>query len=219
MKTNLLFSMLFDLLYAEGYSRHSKSNLQIEFQKGDFEYYILHIGNQSYRPDRTLWIENLSEGFNPLEIYHLQGRNRKLVYSGGVILAPKATTVTNFRRGSLFVTSVIPQFPEVIVDYPTNYVSMNYHQFNQFKYFINKERFDLSRMDIIKMSLRFNFFSSSQIKELMHLLSFESSKLEFAKLAFEKVIDPENYYMVVQSLTFSSSKRELTQYVNQQLVY
>lgn len=211
--------MLFVLLYTEGYSRHGKSNLRVEFQRGDFNSYIIHIGNQSYRADRTLWIENLTAGYHPVEIYHLQGRNRKLVYSGGVNLAPKATTVTNFRRGSLFVTSVISQFPEVIVDNPSNYVSMNSHQFNQFKYSINEEWFDSSRMDIIKMTLRFNFFDSYQIKELMHLLSFESSKLEFAKLAFEKVIDPENYYMVVQSLTFSSSKRELTQYVNQQLVY
>lgn len=219
MKTNLLFSVLFVLLYAEGYSRHGKSNLQVEFQRGDFNSYIVQIGNQSFRADRTLWIENLTAGFQPVEVYMLQGRNRKLVYSGGVNLAPKATTITNFRRGSLVVTSVIPQLPEVIVHIPDNYVSMNAHQFNQFKYSINEEWFDSGRMDILKMTLRFNFFDSYQIKELMHLLSFESSKLEFAKLAFEKVVDPENYYMVVQGLTFSSSKRELTQHISSQLAY
>ncbi len=219
MKSNLLFSILFVLFYAEGFSRHGKSNLQVEFQRGDFNSYILQIGNQSFRADRTLWIENLAAGFQPVEVYLLQGRNRKLVYSGGLNLAPKATTIANFRRGSLVVTSVIPQLPEVIVDIPYSYVSMNAHQFNQFKFSLNEEWFDSSRMDILKMTLRFNFFNSYQIKELMHLLSFESSKLQFAKLAFEKVVDPENYYMVIQGLTFSNSKRELMQHINHQLVY
>ncbi len=219
MKTNLLFSVLFVLLYAEGFSKSGKSNLQVEFQRGDFNSYIVQIGNQSFRADRTLWIENLTAGFQPVDIYMLQGRNRKLVYSGGVNLARKATTVTKFSRGSLFVTSVIPLLPEVIVETPDSYVSMNAHQFNYFKNSLNEEWFDSSRMDVLRMTMRFNFFNSYQIKELMHLLSFESSKLEFAKLAFEKVVDPENYYIVVQGLTFSSSKRELTQYISSQLAY
>ncbi|PKP24980.1 MAG: hypothetical protein CVU03_09915 [Bacteroidetes bacterium HGW-Bacteroidetes-2] len=32
----------------------------------------------------------------------------------------------------------------------------------------------------------------------MDVLSFDSSKLEFAKLAFAKVVDPENYYLVCE---------------------
>ncbi|NCT18907.1 MAG: DUF4476 domain-containing protein [Flavobacteriia bacterium] len=54
---------------------------------------------------------------------------------------------------------------------------------------------------------------------MMDILSFDFSKLQFAKLAFTRVVDPENYYLVREGLVFSSSKREVNADINSQLVY
>lgn len=219
MKTKLLFSVLFLFLATEGFSRNGKSSLHIEFSQENYFTYIFQVGNQSYRTDGTLFIDDLQAGFHLVQIFQLQGRNRKLVYNGGVNLAFKAITFANFRSGNFFVTQVVPDFDEEIIYLPILTSSMNDAPFNRFKQSIEEEWFDSGRVEALQMALQFNYFDAYQIRVLMDILSFDSSKLQFAKIAFARVVDPENYYLVCEGLTFSSSKRELNAYINSQLVY
>ena len=57
-------------------------------------------------------------------------------------------------------------------------------------------------------------FRAEQIKELVMLMSFESGKLEIAKFAYDFCTDTENYYVVNDAFSFSSSKQELINYIN-----
>jgi len=124
MKTKVLFSVLF--LASEGFSRNGRASVHIEFSQGNYFTYIFYVGNLSYRAD-------LRAGLHPAQIFQLQGRNRKLVYSGGVNLAFKATTFAIFRSGNFFVTEVIPYYEEEIITIPVLTNSMNDAQFNRFK--------------------------------------------------------------------------------------
>jgi hypothetical protein len=58
-----------------------------------------------------------------------------------------------------------------------------------------------------------NNFSARQIKQIIALFAFESSKLEIAKFSFDHVLDPENYFMVNEAFAFSSSKDELSNFI------
>ena len=57
------------------------------------------------------------------------------------------------------------------------------------------------------------YVSSHQIADIMHCLNFESSRLEFAKYAFHRTCDVQNYGVVFGELTFNSSRRELDGYI------
>lgn len=79
---------------------------------------------------------------------------------------------------------------------------------------IKKQSFSDNKMNVAKTFIKNKCLSVAQIKEVMGLFSFEDSKLEFAKLAYDRCSDKENYYMVGDALTFSSSQDELTNFIN-----
>jgi hypothetical protein len=78
---------------------------------------------------------------------------------------------------------------------------------------IRKERFDDSRMAIARSGIDQHFFTSAQAKQVIGLLSFESSKLEIAKYLYAKTTDPKNYFVVYSVFSFSKTKEELAEYI------
>jgi hypothetical protein len=78
---------------------------------------------------------------------------------------------------------------------------------------IRTESFDDSRSAIARTGIDQHFFTSAQAKQVIALLSFESSKLEIAKLLYGKTTDPKNYFVVYSAFSFSRSKEELAEYI------
>lgn len=58
-----------------------------------------------------------------------------------------------------------------------------------------------------------NYVNSCQIADIMRLFSFESTRLRFAKYAFHRTCDVQNYHLVFDALNFNSSRRELDCYI------
>lgn len=79
---------------------------------------------------------------------------------------------------------------------------------------IQKQSFSDNKMNVAKTFLKNKCLSVSQIKDVMGLFSFEADKLSFAKLAYDRCSDKENYYQVSDAFSFSSSNDELTDYIN-----
>jgi hypothetical protein len=79
---------------------------------------------------------------------------------------------------------------------------------------IQKQSFSDNKMNVAKTFLKNKCLSVSQIKDVMGLFSFEGDKLSFAKLAYDRCVDKENYYMVSDAFSFSSSNDELTDFIN-----
>lgn len=96
---------------------------------------------------------------------------------------------------------------------PCGPVPMNAAQFIQLKATIDNGNFESTRLNIFKQALAYNYFTTAQVRELMDLFWFESSKLEVAKLAYNKTVDQQNYYAVNNSFGFSSSVHELGEYI------
>lgn len=92
-------------------------------------------------------------------------------------------------------------------------VAMCANDFAQLKQTISNGSFEGTRLSIFKQALAYNYFTSAQVRDLMDLFWFESSKLEMAKLAYPKTIDQNNYYIVNNGFSFSSSVNELGEYV------
>jgi hypothetical protein len=78
---------------------------------------------------------------------------------------------------------------------------------------ISKERFESNMMKSATQIISTNYFTSEQVKDLLKLFSFESNKLELAKLAYNKTVDQRNYYLINDVFSFSSSKDELARFI------
>ena len=58
------------------------------------------------------------------------------------------------------------------------------------------------------------YFTVTNAKQLIQLVSSESNRLELAKSAYGNITDPENFTQMYDVLTSQSSKNELSNYVN-----
>jgi len=58
------------------------------------------------------------------------------------------------------------------------------------------------------------YFTVTQAKQLVQLVSSESNRLELAKSAYGNITDPENFNLIYDVFTSQSSKNELATYVN-----
>lgn len=93
------------------------------------------------------------------------------------------------------------------------YVGMPPQNFARLKTIIENQSFESSKLQIAKQAVASNYLSSAQIAEILMLFDFETTKLEFAKLAYHKAADKQNYYLVNDAFAFESSIAELNKYI------
>lgn len=78
---------------------------------------------------------------------------------------------------------------------------------------ISKEWLESNKMKSVTQVINGNYFTASQVKQLVLLFSFESNKLDVAKQAYSHTIDKSNYYIINETLTFSMSKDDLDRFI------
>lgn len=78
---------------------------------------------------------------------------------------------------------------------------------------IDNRTFESDKFLVAKQALGGKVVSADQVRRLMDLFTFESTKLDFAKWAYRITADPQNYYIVNDGFTFSSSIRELDEFI------
>ncbi len=85
--------------------------------------------------------------------------------------------------------------------------------FSNAKRSINSKSFADDKKTTARQILRSNCMSTAQIKEVMALFSFEDDKLEFAKTAYDRCSDPQNYWKINDAFTFSDSIEQLDEFL------
>jgi hypothetical protein len=121
----------------------------------------------------------------------------------------RTTTTTTTRPNQ----QVYYDEPAQVVQGCANTFAMNARDFESAKQTIKNENFDETRLDLAKQIASSNCLNTNQIIDICRLITFEASKLEFAKFGYEHCVDPRNYFKVANSFTFSSSKQELNSYI------
>jgi hypothetical protein len=81
---------------------------------------------------------------------------------------------------------------------------------------INGKSFASDKLKTAETFLKNTCVTTEQVKVLVKLFNFEGDKLSFAKTAFGRCVDKENYYMVADEFTFSSSSEELMEFIGAQ---
>ena len=85
--------------------------------------------------------------------------------------------------------------------------------FQQLKNSISSGNFESTKLTVAKQAISQHIFTAIQIKEILELFSFEDSRLQLAKYAYEYCIDTQRYFLVADAFKFSSSKEELSAFL------
>ena len=91
---------------------------------------------------------------------------------------------------------------------------MNRQNFQRAKQTITNADFSDDKQTIAKQIVNSNCLTAQQVKEITGLFDFEKDKLEFAKFAYSHTYDIENYFIINDVFDFSSSIKELNDYIN-----
>jgi hypothetical protein len=78
---------------------------------------------------------------------------------------------------------------------------------------IEGKSFEESKMTMAKQIGQDRCFTVEQVKGIMGTFSFEDSKIDFAKFAYDRTYDIGNYYKVNDAFTFESSMDELNTFI------
>jgi len=79
---------------------------------------------------------------------------------------------------------------------------------------VEKQTFGDDKVRVTKQIIRTNCLTLDQLIVILNKFDWDDGKLEIAKFAYDYVYDLENYYMVYDLFTFSSSGEELEEFLN-----
>ncbi len=78
---------------------------------------------------------------------------------------------------------------------------------------VEKQSFADTKLKVAKTFTKNNCLSVKQVKEIMSLFSFEETKLDYAKFAYEFCADKKNYYQLSDDFTFSTTVDEFNEFL------
>ncbi|AFD08443.1 DUF4476 domain-containing protein [Solitalea canadensis] len=191
---------------------------------------------QNSRPQRQVIISSMNQGVHSLKVYRSSSNssrpvainNQKVLYTGNFYLnnnRSMAVTIDNWGRASFVEVDTRSNNNDNYDRYPDNdydrYPNSNYHdcipmtsgEFDQLKNSLKDRSFDDKKMDLLKVVINNNYFSTNQVKEIVKLFSFNNNQLNAAKLLYPYTVDQEYYYTVGDAFTFSSSKNDLDKFL------
>lgn len=93
-------------------------------------------------------------------------------------------------------------------------IPMNPSEFANAKKTINNQSFSEEMLQTARQILRNNHVTVSQVREMSSLFSFDDNKLQLLKVAYDRTVDKNNYYQLVDALTYSANKREFNDFLN-----
>lgn len=79
---------------------------------------------------------------------------------------------------------------------------------------IKNQNFEDTKLKTAKQIASANCLNATQVADICKVFNFEESKLDFAKTAFDRCTEPNNYFKVNNVFQFSTSVDELTEYVS-----
>lgn len=79
---------------------------------------------------------------------------------------------------------------------------------------LNNSGFDNTKVNIVKAALFSNQMTTAQIAAVLRTFTFDHYKLDVAKMAYNKCVDQQNFYVLASEFTFESNSRELMKYIS-----
>ena len=178
-------------------------------------------GNQICLPTTTCFIANLNPGHYTVEVFATRfpragervwkGEKlyKDLVYFDGrgvtEIWVDGRDNMRPERPGR-------PEQGEHRPGYGYNRV-MNDQLFQTFYKEMKNEPFKDDRMKLLNAALAGSDFTSAQCLQLTKLYTFDDDRMEIMKIMYPRIVDKEAFFTVINTLTFSSSKEKMKDFI------
>lgn len=133
--------------------------------------------------------------------------------NGGVTQTTTTTTSRSYTQTNTNVNNGYHDAPPAPRGGGCQY-AMDRNSFVSAKQTVEKASFEETKLSTAKTILSSNCFNTDQVMQICNLFSFEESKLDFAKFAYNKTTDPGNYFKVANIFTFDASKTELNEFIS-----
>ena len=178
-------------------------------------------GNQICLPTTTCFIANLNPGHYTVEVFATRFTRagervwkgeklyKDLVYFDGrgvtEIWVDGRDNMRPERPGR-------PEQGEHRPGYGYNRV-MNDQLFQTFYKEMKNEPFKDDRMKLLNAALAGSDFTSAHCLQLTKLYTFDDDRMEIMKIMYPRIVDKEAFFTVINTLTFSSSKEKMKDFI------
>jgi Domain of unknown function (DUF4476) len=227
-----IFTLLLSSLFSLSLLAFDGSRLSISAPGTSTQLQIEIDGRKFTMKNNSITVGYLGEGRHDVKIFKEAKRTRnnfgrrEIVYNNTIILKRGFhLDITVNRFGKVLVDERRMDYDDEWYNDEDEYYDndgrdnhlnvMSGRELEQVKESLRKEWFESNRLTSVKFILDKSNFTTAQVKELMLLFVFESNKLEVAKYAYRKTVDKQNYYLLNEALTFSSSKEELARFIRE----
>lgn len=92
------------------------------------------------------------------------------------------------------------------------YGAMNNRAFKDLTDLIEDASFESTKVSVAKQGVSSNWITSRQLRDILELFSFESTKTDFARWAYDYVVDKQNIHVIYKAFDFESSIQSLAAY-------
>ena len=191
----------------------------------------------------TITLDDLSSGYHQVKVYEVKNNKRnsrrpdrgRLVYSSRLLIKPYYhvnLTVRPSGEVNIFEEQINQRGRDPRnggwngrpgdgrdnhPNYPGNggnyYQPMTDRMLQSAKETIRRESFDKDKAAMAKQIISNNTLYASQVKEIMQLFAFDDAKLDFAKFAYSRTTDRNNYFIIYDMFAFRTNKENLMNYV------
>lgn len=91
---------------------------------------------------------------------------------------------------------------------------MSNAEFERLKATVNNQTFSDDKLRVANQAAGNKRMTVTQIKQIAQLFTFSNEKLAFTKAAYRNCVNKANYYEVMDVFTFSSDKKELSDFIS-----
>lgn len=230
-----IFTLLLSTISSLSVLAYDGSRLSISSPGTSTELKIEIDGRKFSMKNNEITVSYLTEGFHQVKIYRDRKRGndfrrkQDIIFNGSVRLKRGYHTDIMVNRFGKVMTDehLIDVNDDYYEDQDDNLDSdnggwsgayanvMTARDFEILKDQLRREWSETNRMTSMCNIIEKSEFTTSQVKDLMLLFTFESNRLEIAKNAYRKTVDKEKYFEVNDALTFSSSKDDLARFIRE----
>nr|WP_320057408.1 DUF4476 domain-containing protein [uncultured Bacteroides sp.] len=206
----------FSLLLIVALSMKAAPIYGIRIESAENPIIIFVDGVQISTPTMSCFIANLSPGNYRIEAYEVEyfGRNdferkRNLIYHNLIYFS--GNELKNIRIESNFPT--LPSPRDRWTGAHSDRGVMDNNTFSSFLSAVKAAPFKSDKMDLIETAVQTSAFTIQQCKRLVELNTFDDEKIEMIQLLYPRIVDKQNFFMLLESLSFISSKDKINDFI------
>lgn len=224
--SRLVYTLLFVItVFSPAMAQYSQRSV-LEIRTTDHEPIVVSVDGRYYdRHGRTITIGNLPKGWRDLRVYeYLEykkgGGRAKLLYTGRIRIDAGTVThcVVDRQTGRMRIRTMDMEDAYLDYDQPDNEIHnsniLTDDDLTDLKARVDDRITDTEKLKLMKSVLAERTYYSVQVRRMMDWLTFEGSKLDFAKWSYDKALDKQDYWKLEDAFTFSNSKDEFNNYIS-----